>query len=156
MHDDSGSRSFDGNGADRAAWPQSPSELVYDLDAVVALYGRIQQGERIDVLEGLLDCVNWREIFGSTSGGFLRRAEVDELRRYYRTTFSTLDRFFLAEQLSTQLTSALLASGDLVMSDAFRQLGRERPELWNEVRAFFRRKEVATVMAMLADTPREE
>jgi hypothetical protein len=127
--------------------------LVYDLEAVVTLYGRIQQGERVDVLEGLLDCVNWREIFGSTRSGFLRREEIDELRRYYRVTFSTLDRFFLAEQLSTQLMSALLASGDAAMSEPFRQLGREHPELWQEIRAFFRRKEVATVMAMLADEP---
>ena len=37
MAEESGSRAFASDGPDRANWPQSPSELVYDLDAVPEL-----------------------------------------------------------------------------------------------------------------------
>lgn len=132
-------------------WPQTPGELVYLLDAVVKLFEDVQQGERVDLLERLLDCVDWREMFGADGAGALAANQIEELRRYYRAKFAALDRFYLAEQLSTELMTALVASGDMRFSDDLRRLGRDRPELWQEIRTFFSRKELATSMAMLAD-----
>lgn len=132
-------------------WPETPGELVYLLDAVVALFEDIQQGAQVDLLERLLDCVDWREMFGADGAAPLSAAQVEELRRYYRAKFAALDRFYLAEQLSTELMTALMASGDMRFSEDLRRLGRDRPELWQEIRTFFSRKELATSMAMLAD-----
>lgn len=153
MDNDSGSRAVRD---DADQWPQSPSELLYELDAVVELFQRAQQGARLDLLEALLDCVNWREMFGSAGSGFLQPDQIAELKRYYRAKFAEVDRYYLAEQLSTQLMSALLASGDIVFSDELKRLGREQPELWQEIRAFFSRKEVATLALALADEPRTD
>lgn len=140
-----------GNGAGgEADWPQSPGELVYQLDAVVQLFEDVQQGAQIDLLERLLDCVDWREMFGGDSAGPLLTTQIDELRTYYRTKFAELDRFYLAERLSSELMTALMASGDMRFSEDLRRLGRDRPELWQEIRTFFSRKELATSMAMLA------
>jgi hypothetical protein len=150
---DSGSRSFaDVDGG--SGWPETPDQLVYHLDAVLELFNRAQSGERIDLLEGLLDCVNWREMFGSTGSGFLRPEQVDELMRYYRAKFAGLERFYLAEQLSTELMTALMASGEITFSDELKRLGRERPRLWQEIRAFFSRKELATSLILAADRER--
>ncbi|HMM40741.1 MAG TPA: hypothetical protein PKA95_02435 [Thermomicrobiales bacterium] len=141
-----------GNGSGgESDWPQTPGELVYLLDAVVKLFEDIQQGERVDLLERLLDCVDWREMFGADGAAPLAANQIEELRRYYRAKFAALDRFYLAEQLSTELMTALMASGDMRFSDDLRRLGRDRPELWQEIRTFFSRKELATSMAMLAD-----
>ncbi len=148
--DDSGSRSH--NGAD-GEWPATPDALVYQLDAVQNLFGRIQQGETVDLLDALLECVDWAEMFGSTATGFLHREQIDELKRYYRTRFEPLDPFYLAEQLSTELMTALMASGEMVFSEELKRLGRDNPALWREIRTFFSRKEVATAMLMLAARP---
>lgn len=147
---DSGSRSYRETNDE---WPSTPDGLVYQLDAVQALFGRIQQGERVNVLDALLECVDWAEMFGSTESGFLRREQIDELKRHYRSRFEVIEPFYLAEQLSTELMTALMASGDMVFSDELKQLGRDNPELWREIRTFFSRKEVATAMLMLAAQP---
>lgn len=147
---DSGSRSHAETGEE---WPSTPDSLVYHLDAVQALFGRIQDGERVDVLEALLECVDWAEMFGSTASGFLRREQIDELKRHYRSRFENLDPFYLAEQLSTELMTALMASGDMAFSDELKQFARDNPALWREIRTFFSRKEVATAMLMLASRP---
>jgi hypothetical protein len=132
-------------------WPQTPGDLVYLLDSVVALFEDAQQGAKIDLLERLLDCVDWREMFGGDGAAPLLAAQVEELKAYYRAKFAALDRFFLAEQLSTELMTSLMASGDMRFSEDLRSLGRDRPELWQEIRTFFSRKELATSMVMLAD-----
>lgn len=141
-----------GNGSgSESDWPQTPGELVYQLDAVVKLFEDVQQGERVDLLERLLDCVDWREMFGADGAAPLTANQIEELRQYYRAKFASLDRFYLAEQLSTELMTALMASGDMRFSEDLRRIGRDRPELWQEIRTFFSRKELATSMAMLAD-----
>ncbi|MEX2315171.1 MAG: hypothetical protein WD628_05585 [Thermomicrobiales bacterium] len=147
---ESGSRLFAGAGDE---WPGTPDALVYQLDAVQELFARVQQGERLNLLDGLLDCVDWAEMFGSTESGFLRREQIDELKRHYRSRFEDLDPFYLAEQLSTELMTALMASGEMAFSDELKQLGRDYPALWREIRTFFSRKEVATALLMLAARP---
>lgn len=152
MRDDSGSRAFaDG---DQGDWPRTPSELLYHPDMALETFHKVQQGGRVDLLEELLDCVDWRGQFGSAGSGFLTPPQIAELKGYYRAKFAGLERYYLAEQLSTTVMSGLLAEGDIAFSDALRQLGREQPELWQEIRAFFGRKEFATTALALADAPR--
>jgi hypothetical protein len=145
---DSGSRSHDS-----AEWPATPDALVYHLDAVQELFGRVQRGERVDLLDALLESVDWTEMFGSTESGFLRREQIDGLKRHYRARFQDLEPIYLAEQLSTELMTSLMASGEMAFSDELKRLGRENPALWREIRTFFSRKEVATALLMLASRP---
>jgi hypothetical protein len=137
---------------DQEQWPETPAELVYNLDRVLETFARVQQGEQADLLEALLDCADWREMFGSTGSGILKPEDVEAIKNYYRTRFAEVDRFYLAEQISTQLMTALMSSGDIVFSDQLKKFGRDNPELWQEIRSFFGRKELSTAMLMLADT----
>jgi hypothetical protein len=152
---DSGSRSY-GNGSTGDGWPETPDGLVYRLDLVLELFNHIQTGAQVDLLDSLLECVDWREMFGSEETGFLRRDQIDELKRYYAAKFSDVDRYYLAEQLSTELMTALMASGEQTFSPELKRLGQQQPELWQEIRTFFNRKEIATVRLMLADQPDAE
>lgn len=154
MERDSGSRTF-GNGDRSADWPQTPGELLYQLDMVLETFQKVQERRKLDLLEELLDCVDWREQFGSAGSGFLKPAEIAELKRFYRVKFGELERYYLAEQLSTSVMTALLATGDFSMSEDFKLLGRQQPELWQEIRAFFGRKEFTTAALALADQPRQ-
>jgi hypothetical protein len=155
MEPDSGSRAFgNGHADEQADWPQTPGELTYQLDLVLETFQKVQEGRKLDLLEELLDCVDWREQFGSAGSGFLQPQEIAELKRFYRAKFAAVERYYLAEQLSTSVMSALLATGDFSMSEDFKRLGREQPELWQELRAFFGRKEFTTAALALADQPR--
>ena len=155
MERDSGSRSFGNGDGGEAEWPQTPGELDYRLDMVLETFQKVQQGHTFDLLEELLDCVDWREQFGSAASGFLQPDEVANLKRFYRAKFAELERYYLAEQLSTTVMTALLATSDFSLSEAFKRLGREQPELWQEIRAFFGRKEFTTAALALADEPRQ-
>ena len=146
--EDSGGRSYT---QDREAWPTTPDQLVYHLDLVLELFNRAQRGDSINVLDALLDCVDWRGMFGSEQSGFLAPDDLEELRRYYRARFADVDALYLAEQLSTELMTALMVSGDLVLSDTFKEFGQRQPALWQELRAFFTRKELATALLARAD-----
>ena len=141
------------NGEAEEGWPESPAELVYNLDRVLEIFDEVQNGQQIDLIEALLDCADWREMFGSTGSGLLKPYDIESIKNYYRAKFAEANRFYLAEQLSTQLMTALMSSGDFVFSDALKQFGRENPELWQEIRTFFGRKEFSTTLLMLADQP---
>ncbi len=133
-------------------WPENPAELAYHLDAVLNLFNVVHAGTQVDLLEELLNCVDWHSMFGGEAAR-LSAADIEELEKYYRAKFETLDRFYIAEQLSTQLMSALMVSGDIGFSDELQNLGRTNPGLWQEIRTFFSRKELATATAILADSP---
>lgn len=150
----SGDWSLPPSGAADEQWPQTPGELLYKLDLVLALFNRVQSGERVDLLEELLDCADWHELFGSAGSGFLQPQQVGELRRFYRAKFAGVERFYLAEALSAQLMSAMMVSGDFVFSDTLKRFGSEQPAVWQEIREFFGRKELATATALVADLPR--
>lgn len=135
-------------------WPATPGELVYNLDRVLETFADVQNGADINLLEALLDCADWREMFGSTGSGILKPEEIEQIKQYYRKKFSDVDHYYLAEQLSTQLMTALMSSGDIVFSDPLKEFGRTNPELWQEIRAFFGRKEVSTSMLMVAGSER--
>lgn len=138
-------------GAGSSGWPETPAELVYRLDLVLELFNHVQTGASVDVLDALLECVDWREMFGSEETGFLHREQIDELKRYYVAKFADVERVYLAEQLSTELMTALMASGEQGFSAALKRFGSDQPALWQEIRTFFTRKEIATVRLMLAD-----
>jgi hypothetical protein len=139
-----------------ASWPETPAELVYNLDLVLETFDQIQNGAKLDLLEALLDCADWREMFGSMGSGILKPEEIASIRDYYRAKFAEVDRYYIAEQLSTELMTALMASGDFVFSDDLKRFGREYPVLWQEIRAFFGRKELSTARLLLADAPKAE
>lgn len=138
-------------GNNNEGWPETPGELVYNLDRVLETFAEIQNGSKLDLMETLLDCADWREMFGSTGSGLLKPEDIESIKSYYRRKFAEVDRYYIAEQLSTELMTALMSSGDIVFSDELKQFGRENPELWQEIRSFFGRKEVSTAMLMLAD-----
>ena len=138
------------NGAE-ASWPETPAELVYNLDRVLEMFALVQAGQHTDLLEALLDCADWRDMFGSTGSGLLKPEDIESIKRYYRAKFADVDRFYLAELLSTHLMTALMGSGDIVFSDELKAFGRDNPQLWQEIRSFFGRKELSTSMLMLAD-----
>lgn len=151
---DSGSRSYRGpDGAD-AEWPQTPDQLVYQLDLVLETYAKVQRGETIDLLEELLSCADWREMFGSEGSGFLQPEQIGQIVRYYREKFRGLEPYYLAEQLSTELMTAFMVSGDVRMSDELQRLGRDNPALWQEIRTFFSRKELATSLLLQSSQSR--
>ena len=79
-----------------------------------------------------------------------RDAARDELRRYYREKWSDIGPLFLAELLSTEFMTEQRARGDVVFSDRLLELGRTEPELWHEIRQFFRRKEMVTALLAAA------
>lgn len=133
-------------------WPETPDELVYDLDRALETFDTIQKGRKGDLLETLLDCVDWREMFGSTGSGILKPDEIESIKAYYRKKFAAVERVYLAEQLSTVLMTALMSSGDIVFSERLKAFGRENQNLWQEIRQFFGRKEIATAMLFASDT----
>ena len=135
-----------------AGLPETPHELPYDRGRVDELVGRVRSGERVDLLEGLLDAVAW-EAFGPEEGGSLSALERAQLRDYYRRKFADVGPLYLAELLSTEFMTEQRARGDVVFSERLLALGRTEPELWAEIRRFFSRKEMATAMLVAAHRP---
>jgi hypothetical protein len=135
--------------------PDTPHELPIDRAKVDALLDRVRDGEAIDLLEAFLETVDWRAGFSSTNGEPLTVEELARLVAYYRLKFADVGPLFFAELLSTEFMTEQRARGDVVFSDALLQLGRENPELWTEIRAFFRRKEFATALLALGHDRRK-
>jgi hypothetical protein len=60
---------------------------------------------------------------------------------------------YLAELLSTEFMTEQRARGDVLFSERLMQLGQAEPELWQEIRQFFRRKEMVTSLLAMAHDP---
>lgn len=135
-----------------APLPQTPHELPLDRAAVDALLTRVRAGEQIDLLAALIDAVDW-SAFGSAEGTPLSALERAELATYFRGKFADVGLLYLAELLSTEFMTEQRARGDIVFSDRLLELGRTEPELWAEIRQFFRRKEIVTGLLLLAHQP---
>ncbi len=112
----------------------------------------MRRGERVDLLRGVLDAVDW-SAFVTADGAPLATDARDELRVYYRDKWSDIGPLFLAELLSTEFMTEQRARGDVVFSDRLLELGRTEPELWHEIRQFFRRKEMVTALLAAAHDP---
>jgi hypothetical protein len=140
------------NGQPARELPETPHELPLDRGLVDALVDRARQGEKVDLLEGLLDAVDWSG-FAGADGSELARERLADLRAYYREKWSDIGPLFLAELLSTEFMTELRARGDVEFSPRLLELGRNEPELWLEIRQFFRRKEMVTAILASAHVP---
>lgn len=133
-----------------AGFPETPHELPYDRAKVDALLDRVRQGEKIRLIDELLACVDWRSAFGTDDGKPIDIGDIAKLIAFYREKFSDIGPVYMAELLSTEFMTEQRARGDIVFSDRLMELGRNEPELWKEIRLFFRRKEMATAMLVHA------
>lgn len=136
--------------------PQTPHELPIDRAKVDALLERVRHGERIDLLDELLAAVDWRGAFAADDGAGLDLEQIARLIAYYREKFADIGPIYLADLLSTEFMTEQRAQGSIVFSPRLLELGRTEPELWKEIRTFFRRKEFATAMLVLAHQPHDE
>ena len=137
-------------GGEQRELPETPHELPYDRGKIDDLMTRVRDGAAVDLLEELLGAVDWRGGFGGAGGAPLGPLEEAELRAYYRAKFADVGVLYLAELLSTEFMTEQRARGDVVFSERLLALGREEPDLWAEIRRFFRRKELATAMLAMA------
>lgn len=135
--------------------PETPHELPLDRGLVDALVDRARSGEPVDLLDGLLTAVDW-SAFAGDDGSPLTPGQLAGLREYYRAKWSDIGPLFLAELLSTEFMTELRARGDVEFSPRLLELGRSEPELWVEIRQFFRRKEMVTAILASAHAPSSE
>jgi hypothetical protein len=135
-----------------SALPETPHELPLNRARVVELLTRVKNGEQIDLLGELLAAVDWRAAFVDDQGRPLTLEDISKLHAYYREKFSDVGPIYLADLLSTEFMTEQRAQGDVVFSDRLMRLGARDPDLWNEIRQFFRRKEAVSGMLLLAST----
>src|SRR5699024_2699718 len=91
-----------------------------------------------------------RGAFGTDDGEPLDIEHISKLIAYYREKFSDIGPIYLAELLSTEFMTEQRARGSVEFSDELLELGRTNPELWSEIRMFFRKKEMATALLLTA------
>jgi hypothetical protein len=135
-----------------SALPETPHELPLDRGMIDALVDRVRAGERVNLLEAVLDALDWSS-FATTEGEPLSADARDELRRYYREKWLDVGPLYLAELLSTEFMTEQRARGDVLFSERLLQLGQSEPDLWHEIRQFFRRKEMVTALLAAAHDP---
>ena len=130
--------------------PETPHELPLDRQKIIELVARARAGDRIDLLSELLAAVDWRAAFSDDQGRPLDLEEISRLHAYYREKFVDVGPIFLADLLSTEFMTEQRAQGDIEFSPQLMELYRKYPDLWNEIRQFFRRKETVTGLLLLA------
>ncbi len=130
--------------------PVTPHELPLDRQKIVELVARARAGEQIDLLTELLAAVDWRAAFSDADGRPLDLEEISRLHAYYREKFVDVGPIFLADLLSTEFMTEQRAQGDIAFSPQLLELYQKYPDLWNEIRQFFRRKETVTGVLLLA------
>ncbi|MFT4036789.1 MAG: hypothetical protein QM692_01310 [Thermomicrobiales bacterium] len=135
-----------------ATLPELPHELPLDRGLVDELVNRARQGDRLDLREGVLQAIDWSG-FAGDDGGPLSPEQRLALEDYYRDKWSDIGPLFLAELLSTEFMTELRARGDMEFSPRLLELGRSDPDLWLEIRQFFRRKEMVTAILAMAHQP---
>jgi hypothetical protein len=140
---------------DLGTLPETPHELPYNRAKIDELLTRVKDGETIDLLDELIAAVDWRSGFADDEGNQVTLEEIEKLRAYYREKFSDLGPIYLADLLSTEFMTEQRARGDVVFSERLLELGRSDPALWQEIRQFFRRKEFATAMLVMAHQRRD-
>lgn len=132
--------------------PETPHELPIDRGKVDAFVDRARSGARVDLLGGLLDAVDWSS-FTDESGEPLSQDALAALRHYYRQKWEDIGPLYISELLSTEFMTEQRARGDVVFSERLLELGRNEPDLWQEIRQFFRRKEMVTALLASAHDP---
>jgi hypothetical protein len=134
--------------------PETPHELPLDRGRVDEVLDRARKGESLNLLNELLNCVDWRAVFVDDAGQPITLEDITRLMAYYRHKFSDIGPVYIAELLSTEFMTEQRARGDIVFSERLLQLGRDEPQLWQEIRQFFRRKEFATAILVSAHEKR--
>ena len=135
-----------------SALPETPHEVPFDRGIIDALVDRVRAGERVNLLEALLDALDWSS-FATSKGEPLSNEARDELRRYYREKWVDVGPLYLAELISTEFMTEQRARGDVLFSERLLRLGQSEPDLWHEIRQFFRRKEMVTALLAAAHDP---
>jgi hypothetical protein len=148
------SETFDSlvNRPDGSDLPETPHELPFDRGVIDALVDRVRAGERVNLLEALLDALDWSS-FATSEREPLSSDARDELRRYYREEWVDVGPLYLAELISTEFMTEQRARGDVLFSERLLRLGQSEPDLWHEIRQFFRRKEMVTALLAAAHDP---
>ncbi|HEV2065858.1 MAG TPA: hypothetical protein VGR08_03410 [Thermomicrobiales bacterium] len=136
--------------------PETPHDLPVDRARIDALLDRVRSGEQVTLLDEFLAAVDWRSAFVSTEGGTLDLEDISRLIAYYGEKFQDIGPVYLAELMSTEFMTEQRGRGDIVFSERLLELGRNDPDLWKEIRQFFRRKEFATAILVHAHREREE
>lgn len=134
--------------------PETPHELPVNRARIDELLVRVRDGESVDLLQEFLNAVDWRAIFTDEDGKPLTLEDMTRLHAYYRHKFHDVGPLYLAELLSTEFMTEQRARGDIVFSERLVQLGNQEPELWHEIRQFFRRKEMVTAILTMAHATR--
>jgi hypothetical protein len=134
--------------------PETPHELPYNRGRIDEVIDRARNGEQMNLLTELLNCVEWRAVFVEQDGQPITLEDITRLMAYYREKFHDIGPLYIAELLSTEFMTEQRARGDIVFSERLMKLGREEPQLWQEIRLFFRRKEFATAILAAAQTKR--
>lgn len=132
--------------------PETPHEAPIDRGRVDALVNLAREGARINLLDCLLQAIDWTQFAPENASG-LSESQRSKLQDYYRRKWSDIGPLYLAELLSTEFMTEQRARGDIVFSDRLLELGRTEPELWQEIRQFFRRKEMVTGLLIAAHAP---
>jgi hypothetical protein len=135
-----------------SALPETPHEVPFDRGIIDSLIDRVRAGERVNLLEALLDALDW-SLFATSEGEPLSSDARDELRRYYREKWVDVGPLYLAELISTEFMTEQRARGDVLFSERLLRLGQSEPDLWHEIRQFFRRKEMVTALLAAAHDP---
>ena len=134
--------------------PETPHELPLDRGRVDDVLDRARKDEPLNLLNEFLNCVDWRAAFVDDAGQPITLEDITRVMAYYRSKFSDIGPIYLADLLSTEFMTEQRARGDIVFSERLLRLGREEPQLWQEIRQFFRRKEFATAILVSAHEKR--
>ena len=134
--------------------PETPHELPYDRTKIDDLVDKVRQGSPVDLLTELLACVDWRGAFTESDGKPITVEDIARLMAYYKRKFSDVGVVYLADLLSTEFMTEQRAQGDVVFFFFLLKLGQTDPELWQEIRLFFRRKEFVTALLVQAHASR--
>ncbi|MDQ2682587.1 MAG: hypothetical protein M3Y37_03565 [Chloroflexota bacterium] len=134
--------------------PETPHELPYDRGKIDALVDKVRQGQPFDLLTELLACVDWRGAFAESDGKPITLEDIARLIAYYKQKFSDVGIVYLADLISTEFMTEQRARGDIQFSDKMMQLPQQDPELWQEIRLFFRRKEFVTALLVQSHASR--
>jgi hypothetical protein len=132
--------------------PETPHDVALDRAKIDDLLSRLREGGPVDLLEETLAAVDWGH-FAGPDGAALAPLERSALVAYYRAKWADIGPLYLAELLSTEFMTEQRARGDIVFSPRLIELGRNEPDLWAEIRQFFRRKEAVTGLLLLAHRP---
>jgi len=137
-----------------ASLPETPHDMAVDRARIDELLERVRNGEHVKLLDEFLAAVEWRRSFTRDDGGSLDVESIARLIAYYREKFNDIGPIYFAELMSTEFMTEQRARGDIVFSHQLLEIGRNQPELWKEIRLFFRRKEFATAMLVHANRER--